>query len=186
MLTEICFTNTLNRIQLKGNNMGYTHYFEFKGLNKLSSQTFLSVERNYENACARIHDLVSSYYKECGGLSGYTPHTNFQDYKGVNFNGAGEKGHENFTLREDLREYIKEGEGFNFCKTARKPYDALVCASLILLKHYMGDFVRVTSDGEISDYNTGKEILNKFYGSSVFDSFKLDGQDKTKFIDLGL
>lgn len=39
-------------------------------------------------------------------------------------------------------------EDFDSCKTAMKPYDVLVCASLILAKSIYGPGVRIVSDGE--------------------------------------
>lgn len=42
----------------------------------------------------------------------------------IQFNGKEDEGHETFSLRRDEK-------GFNFCKTARKPYDAAVVAMLI-------------------------------------------------------
>jgi hypothetical protein len=49
----------------------------------------------------------------------------------IAFNGVDGNSHETF--------FIQVGDtGFNFCKTAEKPYDAVVTASLILLKKELG------------------------------------------------
>ncbi|MEM7625887.1 MAG: hypothetical protein AAF333_09675 [Planctomycetota bacterium] len=49
------------------------------------------------------------------------------------------------------------GRYFEFCKTARKPYDLLVTAALIALKHHFPD-VNVVSDGDASDWQEGLEL----------------------------
>lgn len=59
------------------------------------------------------------------------------------FNGDGSKGedHESFILERD-------GNGFNFCKTARKPYDRFVKAVLIVANYYAPGVLEVTCDGD--------------------------------------
>lgn len=57
----------------------------------------------------------------------------------IRFNGMGENGHETFLFKLD-------SEKFNFCKTARKPYDLPVCKILLVLKHYMPN-LELSSDG---------------------------------------
>lgn len=42
---------------------------------------------------------------------------------------------------------------FDFCKTARKPYDAAVCACLVAFRHHFGGAFAVSSDGD--DYDAG-------------------------------
>ena len=38
------------------------------------------------------------------------------------------------------------------------PYDAAVTACLVVMKHHLGDAIRVSSDGEIGDWTAGLEI----------------------------
>ena len=45
--------------------------------------------------------------------------------------------------------------GFDFTKTAYKPYDMVVTASLLLLKKELGEGVEITSDGELADWKSG-------------------------------
>ena len=59
----------------------------------------------------------------------------------VRFNGVGDDGREMFLIRRD-----RAGFG-NFRKTARKPYDAVVCACLIAFVRHFGRHVTVVSDG---------------------------------------
>lgn len=62
----------------------------------------------------------------------------------VRFNGRGDDGHETFMI-----ERLGRGQ-FEFCKTARKPYDVYVVACLILLHHYKPQFTW-RSDGDTAE-----------------------------------
>jgi len=50
----------------------------------------------------------------------------------------------------------ERGGYFSFCKTRRLPYDLLVCAVLILLKHHFPKS-EVSSDGDYSDWVPARE-----------------------------
>ena len=127
--------------------MGYTHYFTF---NKTKTPA-AKVEKQYQLAVGHCQKLVRSYYKQFGGLSGYSAHTKQGAYGGLLVNGKGDEGHEEFSLRE----HFKQNEGFNFCKTARKPYDLVIVGCLAILKHYLKDAIDVSSDGDCFDWNEG-------------------------------
>jgi len=64
--------------------------------------------------------------------------------------------HETFVIQrkypKDNRSYTTPNEYFAFCKTARKPYDLMVCAVLILYKLHFQDRVSVCSDGDFEDW----------------------------------
>ena len=62
-------------------------------------------------------------------------------------------GHETFILK---RKY-SEGD-WTFCKTARKPYDLMVKACLILYKYYFSD-VQISSDGDEEDWQQAWEFI---------------------------
>jgi hypothetical protein len=71
----------------------------------------------------------------------------------IRFNGLGEDGHETFLVLRD------EG-GFAFCKTVRKPYDALVVATLALMNHYAPGAWRYKSDGDPEDWEEGLQLAS--------------------------
>jgi len=50
---------------------------------------------------------------------------------------------------------------FWFCKTARKPYDKYVVATLILFKYYFGDKVELSSDGTSEEWHEGWELVEE-------------------------
>jgi hypothetical protein len=63
----------------------------------------------------------------------------------------------------------KSGHGqphdiFDFCKTAHKPYDAVVTAVLIRAKVIYGKLVKVRSDGNWSDWQDGRKIYEAVFG----------------------
>jgi hypothetical protein len=69
----------------------------------------------------------------------------------IRFNGCGEDGHETFYIE-------REATGFNFCKTARKPYDIAVVAVLCLFEHYTKGNSGVSSDGDADDWAAGLKL----------------------------
>ena len=72
------------------------------------------------------------------GASGRTPDESCEDY--YLFAGA----------PPDFTEYgVKRGDFWT--KTSRRPYGAVVCASLISVKHHLGDAVEIGSDGRAED-----------------------------------
>ena len=80
------------------------------------------------------------------------------------FNGAERIGldHETFVLQR----FNKEPLG-NFCKTARKPYDLLVCATLILADHYAPQCLDIGSDGGVDDWWPALEFVREHIDASV-------------------
>ncbi len=69
----------------------------------------------------------------------------------IRFNGIAEKGHETFYLDRDPI-------GFEFCKTADKPYDIAVTAVLVIVEGYAPDCYSVASDGMASDWESGLSL----------------------------
>ena len=63
---------------------------------------------------------------------------------------------------------------FNFCKTARKSYDKYVVACLILAKLCFGNDVKISSDGDLEDWEEGKELIENELGG--FDLHEVDGK----------
>jgi hypothetical protein len=63
--------------------------------------------------------------------------------KGIIFNGDASKGEDYETFQ-----LMKNGYGFNFCKTARKPYDRYVKAVLVVANYYAPGALEVSCDGD--------------------------------------
>lgn len=137
--------------------MGYTHYWTFrKALKGQATKT----EEAYQKAVRDCQKVILAYSKVNGGLSGYSAHTKVGQYGGINVNGSGQLSHEPFILRE----HFSENEGFNFCKTAQKPYDTVVVACLIILKHRLKDLIHVSSDGNEECWKAGLKLAKNITG----------------------
>tara|TARA_B100002049_G_scaffold216394_1_gene182295 strand:- start:1414 stop:1986 length:573 start_codon:yes stop_codon:yes gene_type:complete len=85
--------------------------------------------------------------------------------------GEADLGHETMLLErtctpEDWQEdAFKSGEGiFNFCKTARKPYDLLVCALLLVCENEAPGCWTIRSDGDWSEWKQAINLVNEIYG----------------------
>lgn len=83
----------------------------------------------------------------------------------IRFNGLGEDGHETFYItrnRKPLEEWqTKDQLGWDFCKTARKPYDLAVTACLAYLAAMESKPWRVSSDGDGRDWIDGVELARR-------------------------
>jgi len=64
---------------------------------------------------------------------------------------------------------------FEFCKTAYKPYDWPVTAFLLIAKHYLGDKLLVSSDGESEHWQDARLICQLELGYGM--EFQLDKED---------
>ena len=109
--------------------MGYTNYFEGNGkvadeVQKKAFDTIIKLCMDHKDILAGGHgDGEPELTQEC-----------------ICINGKDEESHEIFLVQKELVEY-------SFCKTARLPYDLVVMASLIILKYYYGDAIKIDSDG---------------------------------------
>jgi len=122
--------------------MGYTHYWRKPN----------GVSRNWNNAIPIIqrilkkHRNIIQYELDDDADPVCNEHV-------IRFNGIGEDGHETFL-------FTNAEEEFAFCKTARKPYDIVVCECLIVLQHFMPE-LKISSDGmsgRVSDEVTGLTV----------------------------
>jgi len=91
----------------------------------------------------------------------------------IMFNGAGGDGYEVFRVPGLViprpGERVKEdGLWFGFCKTGRRGYDVVVAASLIVLKHHLGDNIKVYSDGLDEDWKRGFVAESSSLGAKAF------------------
>lgn len=75
----------------------------------------------------------------------------------LRLNGVGDEGHESFILPSSLR-------GFDFCKTARKPYDVVVTAILLRAHHHAPAGIEVSSDGYWEEWGEGRELVRELFG----------------------
>jgi hypothetical protein len=60
-----------------------------------------------------------------------------------------------------------ESEHFDFCKTAMKPYDAVVTAILIRAKVIYGSCVSISSDGDWQEWQAGRDLYETVFGETA-------------------
>jgi hypothetical protein len=145
--------------------MGYTHYWERRPV--LPAKKFKAAAED----CRRVYELLRRFP---GGKVQWEYDEFLPPAFGgslIRFNGVGEDAGETFLLNR-----LAEREGWQrsrpgnfvggFCKTGRAPYDKLVCACLIVLKHHLGDDFRVSSDGDDNEENwpAAREVCQEVLG----------------------
>jgi len=114
--------------------MGYTHYWKFN--EKPSEEKFSELVEGVKQLVATAEEAgipIGEQVYESGYFS---------------FNGVEAGAHETFSI--DIRTQEED-----FCKTAEKPYDTAVTASLILAKKIFGEDFEVRSDGRWKDWEGG-------------------------------
>ena len=130
--------------------MGYTHYWYQDP--KLDADKFAAASLDI----AKV--IEASEVTLAGGMgdAGTTPEIGPEK---IWINGVEDDAHETFAIEPTAKkqdwESGEDSKVFNFCKTARKPYDEVVTASLAVLKHHLGDALRVSSDGDFDEWSEG-------------------------------
>ncbi len=112
--------------------MGYSHYWSYD-----------PTHPDWQPGCARLV-LDAKRIIQAAGVPLWReldePGTTPELAEGwVRFNGTGDAGH--------LASYRRRGFWWSFCKTARKPYDLVVCAILLRAHQHMPTCVAIGSDG---------------------------------------
>jgi hypothetical protein len=80
------------------------------------------------------------------------------DGDSVRLNGYGEDSHESFFW------YKVCSNSYDFCKTARKPYDVVVTALLLAAQEAYGSAVTISSDGSPSEWEDGLRLFYQATG----------------------
>jgi hypothetical protein len=145
--------------------MGYTHYWRFHK-DKMETETLRKTFALVSDECKKVLQHLRHRGKLCGGLGEGEPIFNESE---IWFNGDGEKGldHETFCIT------WKGKEGFDFCKTARKPYDLAVCFCLLSFhKHFPSDVFTLSSDGSAEDWQEAVDLYNKTTDNQLENPFQ--------------
>lgn len=120
--------------------MGYTHYWEFKS----NPKDIKDGDKKFKKSVALLKKCLKNISVELAGGSG-TGKPVFTGTK-VCFNGLDDDSYESCYLALDNSDFK-----FDFCKTARKPYDVAVCLTLLCFKKFFGDDFKYSSDGNMDD-----------------------------------
>ena len=134
--------------------MGYTNYFTpTREVTEQEFNKFVSVCRKLYKNLPMKTNMAGGYHEDNPLQIAGGDGTGKPEFKNTHicFNGKGEElSHETFYLDRENSEPL-----YNFCKTARKPYDLLVMACLIAAWQFI-DY-RFSSDGFV-DYKGVKYI----------------------------
>ncbi len=141
----------------KGKIMGYTHYYQ-RSLDSNDPELYDKVRKGFtelvKNAELNGITVADAFGEKAGAWQA--------DGERIAFNGLGEKSCETFSFSQIVPPQphwrANEKTFFDFTKTEYRPYDALVCATLILIKEVYGSQVEVSSDGGWEDWADGYEL----------------------------
>ena len=132
--------------------MGYTHYWKFKS----NPKDIKDGDKKFKKSVALLKKCLKNISVELAGSNG-TGKPIFTNTM-VCFNGLDEDSHETCYLALDNSDFE-----FDFCKTARKPYDVAVCLTLLCFKKFFEDDFEYSSDGDMNDegWALATEIFEK-------------------------
>jgi len=121
--------------------MGFTHYFDRpnKQLRNISMAKRKKIVPIVQKIVSRYAAILTG---DCNGET-REPVILTLESDAICFNGIGDDSHETFFFPWVMD---SESNNFDFCKTARKPYDDPVMEILIVLKHFIPG-LKVRSDG---------------------------------------
>jgi len=141
--------------------MGYTHYWDNRTATANEWKQFVEGFRAIQQTLKAHHNISLA-----GPLG--TGKVIITDSE-VSFNGADGNDFETFRM-------TREGDGFQFCKTGYRPYDAAVVATLMLAKRI--GFASWRSDGEQADHMDGLAILNGAFLNQGWIDYSAVGASK--------
>ena len=150
--------------------MGYTHYWTFDP-NKVKDTEQL--RKKFKRASQYVKGFVkfisfnkSEVYKICGGLGKGKPIFNETE---IWFNGDASEhlDHETFSIHWSRP--TTHGKYGDFCKTARKPYDVVVCFTLLIFAELFPEAFEFSSDGDMDDieWQRAVELYQAFVGKDA-------------------
>lgn len=124
--------------------IGYTHYWEQEG-------SFSQGEwENIATDSIRAIEFCENLGIELTSDYDHDEKAEISDSR-IRFNGVGKDSHETFILEKNPRNRSSlnssSGGDFNFCKTARKPYDLAVGLVLLITQKHAPNRIKVSSDG---------------------------------------
>ncbi len=150
---------------MRANTIGYTHYWTYSP-NKAKSKKEL--KDLFSKASKQIEEFANyvernKLFSIRGGIGEDKPLFNSSE---IWFNGCAKENldHETFSIKFETSERA-------FCKTARKPYDLLVCFSLLTFADiFPKEVFSFSSDGDSSEreWQTALEYYEDFTGKSAF------------------
>jgi hypothetical protein len=154
--------------------MGYTHYYKIPSrMDEIRFHALVTDVKVILKSAKKLGIKLANGH----GEEGTTPTTSSNL---IIFNGVEDDSHETlYIARED--DEVKGNElVFNFCKTARKPYDTIVVAVLVALKKHFPESI-ISSDGGMEEFTNGSmpdqkgglTLCVELFGEDYVKGFKL-------------
>lgn len=143
--------------------MGYTHYNYRPRKNAGSAYMYGKLALDAKAICEYAY-TIGIKLGDWSGENGTSPQFTEGEFS---LNGIDDMSHETFTWKAlpTQSEWRKdEPEIFDFCKTAMKPYDAVVTAILIRAKEIYGSCVSISSDGDWNEWKDGRDLYEAVFG----------------------
>jgi len=141
--------------------MGYTHYWKIPRV--LDEKLFKILSEELRTATGLLPTKSKSAQQDNEGViylaGGNGEGEPIFDNSKIVFNGQDDLSHETFAILQ------RGNDDFEFCKTARKPYDLMVCFSLLRLKHHFPE-ADISSDGGAKDWSAAKKFYKKVFGET--------------------
>jgi hypothetical protein len=133
--------------------MGYTHYWNFKSptenYTEQKRKALMEIEVLLERMPKHSTSAGGYYLNDPLKIKGGDGVAKFElKEKDIWLNGDAKDGYDHGTFFINLE---TPGTDFDFCKTARKPYDFVVCAMLLSLANHLENF-EFSSDGDKEDW----------------------------------
>lgn len=148
--------------------MGYTHYWKLKTVPENYKEQFPKVVTEVQMLIERMptnSETAGGHFNEDKVILRGGDGTGKPDIskERICFNGDGKKGldHEIFHI-----EFNQEPFEFDFCKTARKPYDQAVCLCLLSLGNHINGF-EFSSDGDKEDWQPAIDFYLSHNGNYI-------------------
>jgi len=142
--------------------MGYTHYWKIP--KELKKEKFAILSEELQAAAGLLPTKSTSAQQDHDGViylaGGNGEGEPIFDNSKIVFNGKDDFAHETFSILQ------KGNDSYEFCKTARKPYDLMVCVSLLRLKHHFPE-ANISSDGGAKDWSAAKKFYKKVFGEAA-------------------
>ena len=174
--------------------MGFTHYFErpailpkkaWKDFTKELQMLVANLPKHCITADSDSKDpiIICGWNEQTGEYDRNSPILLNDDE--VAFNGEGDNSHESLSIvrvldKKDYSQPDKQtGLAFGFCKTARKPYDTMVCLALLSFKRWFRHRVTVSSDGNKADWEPAIKLYHELTGAHVLN-YELLMHDKNE------
>jgi hypothetical protein len=132
--------------------VGYTHYW--RQTRNLTRDEWAAMTADFTELFNYAQHMAGIPLADGMGEAGTQP---IIGKSNIAFNGVGDDHHETFFIRR-----VRDPEDYEFCKTAQKPYDAVVTACLCYLSTCLDTpAFRVSSDGSGPDFLDGLDLARK-------------------------